>query len=115
MPAEMQSFRSMQGALALTTMTKVPIVLIHIAHTCAAKDLQVVMGTQKLPCAWAALHRHTDTGRIQHAACASVRCKVETSTCSKHSKQKELYIKVSINVKCDSGKNKKVMLPIMHY
>lgn len=43
-------------------MTKVPVVLLHIAHISAAKDLQVVMGTQILPCAWAALHRHTDTG-----------------------------------------------------
>ena len=45
-------------------MTKVPVVLLHIAHISAAKDIQVVMGAQKIPCAWAALHKDTDTGQV---------------------------------------------------
>jgi len=41
-------------------MTKVPVVLLDIAHICSPKHPQVVMGTQELPCAGTALQTSTD-------------------------------------------------------
>ena len=56
-----------------TSMSKVPVMLVHIAYFCPSKNTQVVMGAQEVFCAWTALYatneRHSPGTYTNHVMC----------------------------------------------